>query len=489
MAYVPPHLRGAAAPSAAPVQWQALESGCRCNRGPAGIYPGGAHTLALRPGPLLGNLQQFCAAFYHIEPTPEAGLKELCLAAEHGGGVCPRKTVVCIARLQARAIGADDRPSDGESGWRDVYVCRYSNCFRGDSTSNVHAEKFLTADRDMERHIGALPERGGRLVLYLTYQPCHHSGGHSRAVMGHTTSCTRLLLAYAARVLTPRAISLHVRVPYIYRAHWKPGLFPSKYEPVVAAAVEGLRLLAATPGVDVAALVDADWAFLVSLCDPAVQEQFEAGGGRDPADNAAAQRSAFSPTVRARRASLDTFVARSLQEICRRTVGGDAVEATTSDVVSPCQECEEVPKGPEHDTSEPGPKPESPPSAATIGGMHADGGAVRVRYCRFCAIELGSESFLASHLKGKRHAKLAGSTAADDCWEWRDAQTGQEATRERLDHSTEDAAANGQVPSAAASPPTLVPKSKPFALNPCAPDFTLNPCPRSFTAGDAQYVS
>eukprot|EP00966_Prymnesium_polylepis_P215801 4996890-Prymnesium_polylepis.1 len=181
MAYVPPHLRGAAAPSAA--AQRPLDIGCRCRTFP-GIYPGTNHAVRLEPGrPLLGSLAQFCAAFYHIEPTPEAGLGELCLAAAEGRATCARKTVACLARLQRRvdvtAAVPDDvahengddtarEHDDDDGGWRDVYTCRYANCWRGDSTTNVHAEKFLTEDAALEAALGSLPpSAGGRLILYL----------------------------------------------------------------------------------------------------------------------------------------------------------------------------------------------------------------------------------------------------------------------------------------------------------------------------------
>ena len=183
--------------------------------------------------------------------------------------------------------------------------------------------------------------------------------------------------------------------------------------------------------------------------------------------------------------------------------------------MAPCQECIEEPD--EAARSVPEPKPESPPAAVTVGGEDGEmggeaageggGAAARVRYCRFCAIELSSEGFLATHLKGKRHAKLAGTTAANDCWEWRVAvQAGQEMVQARQEAASEEVTVEAMVeatvdvrlevgdtalaPTAELSPP-LAQSKQPFsALNPCAPVFTsLNPCARSFTAGDAQYVN
>ena len=161
--YVPPHLRARQQQQ----QQQQLNrgDGCRCSLVP-GIFPGSSHAVrqAEASTGLLGGLQQFCAAFYHIEPTPEAGLEELCLQAVHGrtAPTCTRKTVVCIARLQR---------SDGSGGWLDRYTCRYVNCWRGDSTTNVHSERFMIQDAELEGAVRSLGSGSGRLVLYLTYQP------------------------------------------------------------------------------------------------------------------------------------------------------------------------------------------------------------------------------------------------------------------------------------------------------------------------------
>ena len=59
----------------------------------------------------------------------------------------------------------------------------------------------------------------GQLLLYLIYQPCHHSGGHKRQGMGqHGTSCTTLLLRHRRKVLMPRQVGLSLRLAYLYRA-------------------------------------------------------------------------------------------------------------------------------------------------------------------------------------------------------------------------------------------------------------------------------
>ena len=74
--------------------------------------------------------------------------------------------------IVARVLGA-------QSG-ADLYVARYANCFRGRSEWNVHAEEFMLTDPQLLallRGADAGGDRAGILQLYMSYQPCHHSGG------------------------------------------------------------------------------------------------------------------------------------------------------------------------------------------------------------------------------------------------------------------------------------------------------------------------
>ena len=246
MLYRPPHRR---------------REECRC-RVDHPIYEDGAghvRTLDDPAGPstpLLGGVRQFCAAFWHIEPTTEAGLTERCLHAARGGTACARKTVVCVSRLQERTpapSGAGSSAgSDSPHRWRDLYTARYANCHR-EGAQNTHAERFMVGDAALAAVLARVVAPI-RLIMYLTYQPCHYSGGHTREVrspareisssgpemrapnpsrsardravtypqaMDSSTSCTRLLLRYASTELRPRGATLHIRVPYLYRAHWQ----------------------------------------------------------------------------------------------------------------------------------------------------------------------------------------------------------------------------------------------------------------------------
>ena len=83
----------------------------------------------------------------------------------------------------------------------DVYVARYSNC-----PDNEHAEIFFLRDQQLRSSLPAA--RGGRLLLYLNKQPCHHSSDHLRA-----SSCTLCLLDFADTHLRPLGIFMEVYCP------------------------------------------------------------------------------------------------------------------------------------------------------------------------------------------------------------------------------------------------------------------------------------
>jgi len=227
---------------------------------------------------LLGSIDQYCASFYHVEATSEGDISELCLSTACGRQPCPRKTVVAVARVHKVGLAG--------GAHEDIYVARYSNCFKGSSESNVHAEHFMLADPGLTHAIqGATAAlRGGgsggqrdqpaavRLTLYMTYQPCHHSGGHNRRGMGeHGTSCTELICKYLRDVLAPLGIALELKITYLYRAHWEAGAYDSKYAPAVEAARKGLRLLS-DAGIACSACKSGDWEWLIGLCDETVRE-------------------------------------------------------------------------------------------------------------------------------------------------------------------------------------------------------------------------
>jgi len=134
---------------------------------------------------------------------------------------------------------------------------------------------------------------GLRLVLYMTYQPCHHSGGrvpkdalqrlsYAASAPQHPTTCSEHLKAYYLTELKPRGIALELVLADVYKATWDEGMHPSEVERRVygtksESAREGMRMLLAE-GVTMRAFLPKDWAFLVSLCDADVRDAFARRG-------------------------------------------------------------------------------------------------------------------------------------------------------------------------------------------------------------------
>lgn len=234
-----------------------VADGCNCKTAP---HIGGAGGLRTR---------QFCAGFFHVEASVEANARQVCLCY----GPCYRKTVTCVARLHSRG--------------RDTLVRIYSNCHRAAGPA-LHAENFVVLDAVLREQIRSCGE-GDILVLYLTYQPCHFSGGHDRT---RDTSCTETLVRFHAEELAPRGIQLMIKVCYLYRAHW---LDMQSYSPMITNALEGLRLLRRS-GVLLEAMCRRDWQFLVGLTVPQVRRAWEEA------------RAPFEPWMLRERERMDDFI-------------------------------------------------------------------------------------------------------------------------------------------------------------------------------------
>ena len=300
---------------------------------------------------LLGSLSRFCRAFYHAKqweadvflclqcpPAADGRTLEPPTSSTDGAAMCGKVQVTIVCRLLA---------SRGE----ELYVARYANCFQGGSETNVHAEEFVMRDAVLRRHLakagaatGGAPTSaaGGAadcgvacaapasdapsstrrtLQLYMTYQPCHHSGGRvpederkgkrvasRRANQGHPTSCSERLAAWCRAELAPRQVDLELIVADLYKVMWTEHLMIERHSRAVESSVyladgssgrQGIRLLRAEPGVVLRAMGDADWAFLVRLCDGSVKEAYACRG--QPS-------SPFSPVHVAMRARLDETV-------------------------------------------------------------------------------------------------------------------------------------------------------------------------------------
>ncbi|KAI9003412.1 APOBEC-like N-terminal domain-containing protein [Hyaloraphidium curvatum] len=194
---------------------------------------------------LLNGEDDFCASFWHVEPSAEAGVRERCMRT---GRPCARKSATVVAVL--RAPGRPD------------FVGRYTNCAAGNRT---HAEEFAFRDPALLAALARSPP-GTVLTLYQTYQPCHRSSGHQ--LDGDCgPSCTESTLAFHRSALLPRGIRLRIAFGYLYRAHWNR-LSPADlavYGARAASAADGLRMLLAEPGVEVSGMSGEDWKFLARM--------------------------------------------------------------------------------------------------------------------------------------------------------------------------------------------------------------------------------
>jgi hypothetical protein len=146
---------------------------------------------------------------------------------------------------------------------------------------------FLAQTREREA------ETGLRLLLYMTYQPCHHSGGrvpkealgrlsYASSAPVHPATCSESLRDFYIKELRPYGVALELVLADVYKATWDEELHPSEVERQVysnksESAREGMRMLLAE-GITMRAMQPADWDFIVSLCDPEVQQAWAMRG-------------------------------------------------------------------------------------------------------------------------------------------------------------------------------------------------------------------
>lgn len=315
------------APAALQRRCKCASAGWRCNYPPRRGGGGEPHAMSARDSrrSLLGGHKQFCRAFYHANQWEADVFLCLCCSADATGAAlvksaasesCGKLQVTIVARLVMRS--GEDR------------VTRYANCFRGASEQNVHAEEFLLRDEETLAILrsGAAAE----LLLYMSYQPCHHSGGRvsgdparqqrvasRRADQGHPISCSERLRDFAARELAPRGVRLTCVLADLYKVMWTPELMVERapdattehsvYTADASAGREGMRLLLASPGVAMRGMGAEDWSFLVSLCDRGVQAAWRA------------QSAPFTRVHAALRAKLDEHIARFLAGLQRGELG------------------------------------------------------------------------------------------------------------------------------------------------------------------------
>ena len=171
---------------------------------------------ALRNENINLKIENLCDEFFHIEAIPEVNMKETCTECNK----CRRKSVTCVLRL----CNSTDE-------------CIYDKIYKNKSTDKerfaIHAESFIVSDTQLRKKLSS----NQKLHLYLTYQPCHFSGGHFRV---RNISCTELLIQFYEKVLQPFGIQVTIHFSYLYRAHWEQ--ISPKYDQMILNSIEGIKL-------------------------------------------------------------------------------------------------------------------------------------------------------------------------------------------------------------------------------------------------------
>ncbi len=191
------------------------------------------------------KITNLCDEFLHIDETPEAHITKLCVSHQ-----CRRKSVTCIARILEQN--------------EEIYVGIYKNDAIHQRNS-IHAEIFMTVDTVLRQHL----KENRQLIMYLTFQPCHFSGGHRR--QSHK-SCTEHLIQFYLKNLKPLNMSLIIKIGYIYRAHWT---MEPQYYSMIQNAIVGLKMLLQYFKIEV--IGDGDMEFLLKCSDEKVQKKWNNG--------------------------------------------------------------------------------------------------------------------------------------------------------------------------------------------------------------------
>lgn len=193
------------------------------------------------------QIVDLCNEFIHIEETPEANLNETCVRCSK----CRRKSVTCVVVL-ANACG------------ETVFSKVYKNERFGKPAK--HAEIFMIDDMQLRSHL----EYTKSLTLYLTYQPCHFSGGH---VSPSRFSCTNALIGFKKHVLDPLGIHTVVKFAYLYRAHWRN--VDPVYNNMIQNSNIGLEMLC--KHFDVYVMTQDDIKGLLTFCNDHVRHEWKEG--------------------------------------------------------------------------------------------------------------------------------------------------------------------------------------------------------------------
>lgn len=193
------------------------------------------------------KIENLCDEFLHIDDTPEANICRCCSE----NNTCMRKSVTCIVILKK-----DEKEV-------------YSNLYKNKSykeISAIHAEMFAIYDQDLRNKF----DYNQTLNMYLTFQPCHYSGGHNKV---KNISCTESLQKFYIEFLKPFNISFNVKFAYLYRAHWID--IDPKYNIMIENAKKGLKILSTFANVSVIDTYDID--ILKKFCHSDTEKKLNSG--------------------------------------------------------------------------------------------------------------------------------------------------------------------------------------------------------------------
>lgn len=189
---------------------------------------------------------EVCRYFHHVTPCPECpGISKTssCLSKKP----CIRKSVCCIAVLRGR----DD------IAWQGMFF----NKVAPNEPKRVHAEAQLVRCSALLDALASAPALQ-ELRLWLTFQPCHYSGGDDKTQS--TLSCTELLRQLHEQHLQRSGVRLRIKIANVYRAHWSRLREATTHMRCILSSRSGIALLKTFADVD--AFAPEDWVFVESLC-------------------------------------------------------------------------------------------------------------------------------------------------------------------------------------------------------------------------------
>ena len=234
----------------------------KCNGNCSEIYPANHIKQRVDDERILGTLDQFCAAFYHVyeweyrenNSVPATqnyfclDQKKCIIGKKAREGAQPR-IVVAVAKFESQR-------------GKILYEARYTNC----DANQKHAEEFFK--NDIENTDGVfrkmvVDNREGTITIYLTYQPCNKS-----TEKNPKKSCCDTLEKIATEILRAdgRKIDLCVKATHTRNLSLKKNK-DKAYEPLRVKGIKGIKELMKVEGVTVSGITQKDWDYLFTLTE------------------------------------------------------------------------------------------------------------------------------------------------------------------------------------------------------------------------------